>query len=72
MKKILKKGLGVGIFVLVCTIGVYGLSWIITCGLIKLITMCFGWTFSWAIGTGVWLVILIAKSIFSHHTTVKK
>lgn len=23
----------------------YSLSWIVTCGIIKLITMCFGWTF---------------------------
>lgn len=25
----------------------YGLSWIVTCGVIKLITMCFGLTFKW-------------------------
>ena len=50
----------------------YALSWIVTCGIIKLITLCFGWTFSWAIATGIWLIICIAKSIFSHHTTVNK
>lgn len=43
---------------------VYALSWIVTCGLIKLITLCFGWAFSWAIATGIWLVILILKTIF--------
>lgn len=43
----------------------YALSWIVTCGIIKLITLCFGWTFSWAIATGVWLVLCILKSIFS-------
>ena len=43
---------------------VYALGWIVTCGLIKLITLCFGWAFSWAIATGVWLVILILKTIF--------
>ena len=43
---------------------VYALSWIVTCGLIKLITLCFGWAFSWAIATGIWLVILILKIIF--------
>ena len=42
---------------------VYALSWIATCGLIKLITLCFGWAFSWAIATGIWLVILILKTI---------
>lgn len=42
----------------------YTLSWIVTCGLIKLITLCFGWAFSWAIATGVWIVLVILKSIF--------
>ena len=44
---------------------IYAFSWLLTCGLIKLITLCFGLTFSWAIATGIWLVILILKSIFS-------
>lgn len=48
----------------------YGLSWIVTCGIIKLITMCFGLTFKWSIATGVWLVICILRSIFN--VTVKK
>lgn len=50
----------------------YGLSWIATCGIIKLITLCFGLTFNWLYATGIWLIICIMKSIFSHHTTVKK
>lgn len=32
----------------------YGVSWIVTCGIIKLITLCFGWTFKWSIATGIW------------------
>lgn len=71
-KKFLKKGVGIGIFVVLTTIAIYALSWIATCGLVKLITMCFGWTFSWAIATGVWLVIFIAKSIFKSNVTVSK
>ena len=47
----------------------YGLSWIVTCGIIKLITMCFGWTFRWSVATGIWLIICILKSIFN--VTVK-
>ena len=47
----------------------YGLSWIVTCGIIKLITMCFGWTFKWSIATGIWLIICILKLIFN--VTVK-
>ena len=47
----------------------YGVSWIATCGVIKLITMCFGWTFKWSIATGIWLIICILRSIFN--VTVK-
>lgn len=46
------------------------LSWIITCGIIKLIAMCFGLTFKWSVATGVWLVICLLKSIFN--VTIKK
>lgn len=48
---------------------IYAISWICTCEIIKLITMCFGLTFSWAIATGIWLVILLLKGIFN--VTVK-
>lgn len=43
---------------LVLTIG-YGLSWAVTVGIIKLITICFGLTFSMARATGVWLVLML-------------
>jgi len=42
----------------------YALSWIVTCGLVKLVTMCFGWTFSWPIATGIWLIMCLAKAVF--------
>lgn len=48
------------------------ISWIITCGVIKLITMCFGWTFSWGVATGVWLVMCLARTVLNHTITVKK
>ena len=51
---------GVLLFVIVEAI-----SWIITCGIIKLITLCFGWTFSWAIATGIWFVMILLKRVFS-------
>lgn len=49
-----------------------GVSWIATCGIIKLITVCFGWTFRWSISTGIWLLILLLKGVFSNNVTVKK
>lgn len=51
---------------------VYGLSWIITCGAIKLVTVCFGWTFKWSTATGIWVIICILQSIFKSNVTVKK
>lgn len=41
-------------------------SWVLTCGIIFLICLCFGWAFSFAIATGIWLIILLLKGIFSH------
>lgn len=49
-----------------------GISWISTCGVIKLITMCFGWTFSWGVATGIWLIMCLARTVFRSNTTVKK
>ena len=61
--------MGIFIGILLMAIG-YVISWIITCGIIKLITICFGLTFSWAIATGIWLILCLLKSVFS--VTVKK
>lgn len=47
-------------------------SWLVTCGIIKLIAMCFGWTFSWPIATGIWLIMCLARTVFKSTTTVKK
>lgn len=49
-----------------------GISWISTCGIIKAITWCFGWEFSWKVATGVWFVVLLAQSVFKSNVNVKK
>ena len=61
--------MGIFIGILLLAIG-YVISGIITCGIIKLITICFGLTFSWAIATGFWLILCLLKSVFS--VTVEK
>lgn len=43
----------------------YGISWLITCGILYLITLCFGLEFSWLTATGIWLVTILLKSIFN-------
>ena len=40
------------------------ISWLATCGIVKLITMCFGLTFTWPIATGIWLVLFLLGSVF--------
>ena len=71
LEKLLPVGVGISIGILIVVV-VYALSWIITVGVIKLITLCFGWTFTWLTATGIWLIICIMQSIFSHNTTIKK
>lgn len=36
-----------------------GVSWGVTCVLVKLITMCFGLEFSWGTSTGAWLLFVL-------------
>lgn len=60
----------VAIVIIALLVLVFGLSWIVTCGIIKLITLCFGLTFKWSIATGIWLVLFIVRSVFN--ITVKK
>ena len=62
--KIAEGGIAALVIILII-VAAYALSWIVTCGIIKLITMCFGITFKWNIATGIWLVICILKSIFN-------
>ena len=52
--------LAVLIFIAACAV-----SWIITCGVIKLVTLCFGWTFSWGVASGIWLIMLLIRQVFS-------
>ena len=52
-------------------VGLVFLEWIITVGIIKLITMCFGWTFKWSVATGIWLIICVLQSIFKSNVNVK-
>ena len=47
------------LFIITATILGLGLSWLICCGIIKLITLCFGLAFSWATATGIWLILIL-------------
>ena len=49
----------------------YALSWLVTCGVIKLITLCFGLVFSWPIATGIWLILCLLKLFFHINMSFK-
>lgn len=51
---------------------IIGISWILTCAIIKLITLCFGWTFSLAWASGIWLILYLLKATFSRITSNKE
>lgn len=46
--------------ILTCTF----MSWTITCGIIKLIAVCFGIGFSFKVATGIWLILMLLKFVF--------
>lgn len=66
IKKLLRKTTGFSIIATIIVaaifIGSLGLSWIGTCGIVKLITLCFGWEFSWAWATGIWLALCLLST----------
>lgn len=70
--KALARVVGTGIGVLLAAVAICALSWVVTCGIIKLITMCFGLTFSLGVATGIWLICILLKSLFPSNVTVKK
>ena len=66
---------GAALTILITTLLFLGglfLSWICTCGVVKLVTMCFDWTYSWPIATGIWLLMCLARTVFKNNVTVKK
>lgn len=67
-KKIAEGGIVAIIFIALLT-AAFGISWIVTCGIIKLITMCFGWSFKWLIATGIWLIMILVSTIFQSNSS---
>lgn len=71
MNKKNKKIVATGGWVLLFLVVAFAFSWGVTCGIIKLITMCFGWKFKWSIATGIWLVICLARTVFKNNSSSK-
>lgn len=58
--KIKEKSVSLLAFIIIVVI-LYGISWLATCGMIKLITLCFGITFKWSTATGIWLILCLVR-----------
>ena len=65
-KKIITTSGSALLLTIILLVVAFGFSWIVTCGVIKLITMCFGWQFKWSIATGIWLVMCLARTVFKN------
>ena len=70
-KKIIATGGSALLLTIIVLVVAFGFSWIVTCGVIKLITMCFGWQFKWSIATGIWLVMCLARTVFKNNSSSK-
>ena len=49
------------ILLVISVVLIYGVGWIATCGVVKLIALCFGSPFSWLKATGIWLITCFAR-----------
>lgn len=53
-----------GLIIIIVVVVAYTISWAITVGIIKLITMCFSIGFSLPVATGIWLILCLLKLVF--------
>ena len=60
------------ILAILAYLAIAGISWLLTCAIIKLVTICFGWPFSLAWATGIWLIMYLVRSVFNRITVKKK
>lgn len=51
---------------------IFGFSWAVTCGILWLAAWCFGLVFDLKIATGVWLILLLVKSLFKEASSSDK
>lgn len=52
------------IIAFITALALLAISWLCTCGIVYLIALCFNLAFTWALGTGIWLVLLLLGGLF--------
>lgn len=55
------------IFTVLCS-----LSWFCVCVIVKALSICFGFVFTWKLATGIWIVCLLLRWIISAAKSDKK
>lgn len=75
MKKLINKikeySSSVIAFIIILAVALF-ITWLPTCGLVKLITLCFAIKFSWKFATGIWLILLLFYIVLSAGNGGKK
>lgn len=57
------------IFVILLVVAIVeAISFAISAGLIWVLSLCFGFTFTWKLALGLWIVFLIVQGIFKPHS----
>lgn len=49
------------LFVILIYLTVLTFSWLLTCGIVKLICLCLGIIFTWKLGTAVWILMTLLR-----------
>jgi hypothetical protein len=49
----------IGLMGILCALA--AVSWIIVCGFIALLALCFGVEFNWGVATGIWIILIVVK-----------
>ena len=53
------------LIIILFVVAIYAISWVATCGLVKILSLCFGFVFSWKLATGIWFVLLLLRWVVS-------
>lgn len=65
--------MGTVLLALFITLFMFAISWIMTCGFVYLIMLCFGFAYTWSIATGIWLsLVLLAIFLKSGSSNKRK
>jgi hypothetical protein len=49
-----------------------GISFLITAGVIKALSFCFGFIFTWKLALGVWIILLVLNVLFKDMREVEE